>query len=91
MMTVCIERSKAKRVRADAIHMGVRARLYTIPRGNSTLPDGRNLPAGACCQNGPIDLGQGRTRMPLSACTRLAKGGFDATQDRRDARMADHR
>jgi len=45
MMTVCIERSKAKRARADAGHMGVRARLYTIPRGNSTLPGGRNGPA----------------------------------------------
>jgi hypothetical protein len=23
----------------DAGHMGIRGRLYTIPRGNSTLPD----------------------------------------------------
>jgi hypothetical protein len=40
MMTVCIERSKAKGARADAGDMGIRARLYTIPCGNSTLPIG---------------------------------------------------
>jgi hypothetical protein len=38
MITVCIGQSMAKGAETpDAGHMGVRARLYTIPCGNSTL------------------------------------------------------
>src|SRR5207253_686008 len=36
MMTVCIERSKAKGAHADVGHMGIRGRLYTIRSGIST-------------------------------------------------------